>query len=191
MALALLPVTCRRAGRRLDFAVVPARAEHVTAMTAIYAEQIEDGIGSFEDPIPDVAEITRRLAAVEALALPALVALDPDGRVPGFCWARPFRPLGAYRGTVEGSIHVASDARHHGVGRALLEALLAACARQGLDEMIAVVGDARNRASIRLHQSVGFKPAGYLPRAGRKPDQTVDVVLLQRSLRPRVTQATN
>ena len=32
--------------------------------------------------------------------------------------------------------------------------------------MIAVVGDARNLASIRLHESLGFKAVGFLPGAG-------------------------
>ena len=100
----------------------------------------------------------------------------------GFCWARPFRPLAAYASTVEDSIHVASDARRHGVGRTLLEALVAACAKLGCRQMIAVVGDARNLASIRLHQSLGFKPVGFLPNAGAKPSGPVDVVLLQRAL---------
>ena len=46
-----------------------------------------------------------------------------------------------------------------------------------------MVGDARNRASIRLHEQLGFKAVGYLPGAGPKPGTAVDVVLLQRSLR--------
>ena len=65
---------------------------HLPEMTAIYAEQIAAGLGSFEDPLPDAAELGRRLAAVRAAGLPAYVAVDGDGRVLGFCWARPFRP---------------------------------------------------------------------------------------------------
>ena len=44
------------------------------------------------------------------------------------------------------------------------------------------VGDARNSASIRLHESLGFKAVAFLPGAGTKPSGEVDVVLLQRSL---------
>ena len=54
--------------------------------------------------------------------------------------------------------------------------------------MIAVVGDARNLPSIRLHESLGFKAVGFLPGAGRKPGGAVDVVLLQRSLCTHVPQ---
>jgi phosphinothricin acetyltransferase len=182
MNLQTLPVAGRVGERRLDFTVVDARPEHVPAMTAIYLEQIASGLGTFEDPLPDAAEMARRLSAVCAAGLPAFVAQDGEGRVLGFCWARPFRALAAYRTTVEDSIHVAGEARRHGVGRALLEAVIADCAGRGCRQMIAVVGDARNSASIRLHRSLGFKPAGFLPDAGHKPGGSVDVVLLQRPL---------
>ena len=153
-------------------------------MAAIYREQATAGLGSFEDPLPDAAELGRRLEAVAEAGLPAYVAVDGDGRVLGFCWARPFRAIAAYRATVEDSIHVACDARRHGVGRTLLEALITACIQLDCRQMIAVVGDARNLASIRLHESLGFKAVGYLPSAGHKPSGPVDVVLLQRSLAP-------
>ena len=182
MNLSTLPVVALVASRRLDFRLEPAAACHLPEMAAIYAEQIAAGLGSFEDPLPDAAELGRRLAAVREAGLPAFVALDDAGRVLGFCWARPLRPIAAYASTVEDSIHVACDTRRHGVGRTLLEALIAACTRQGCRQMIAVVGDARNLASIRLHQSLGFKPVGFLPNAGAKPSGPVDVVLLQRAL---------
>ena len=182
MHLLTLPLAGRARERRLDVTVEPARPTHLPEMAAIYAEQIAAGLGSFEDPLPDAAELGRRLDAVRAAGLPAYVARDTEGRVLGFCWARPFRPIAAYRGTVEDSIHVAAEARRHGVGRALLEALIADCARLGCRQMIAVVGDARNRASLRLHESLGFKAVGYLPGAGQKPGGAVDVVLLQRGL---------
>jgi L-amino acid N-acyltransferase YncA len=183
MNLLALPVSGRVGERlRLDFTVEPARALHLPEMAAIYREQVAAGLGSFEDPLPDAAELGRRLAAVADAGLPAYVAIDGDGRVLGFCWARPFRAIAAYRATVEDSIHVASDARRHGVGRTLLEALIAACIQLDCRQMIAVVGDARNLASVRLHESLGFKAVGYLPNAGHKPGGAVDVVLLQRSL---------
>lgn len=160
----------------------PAGEAHLAAMAAIYREQLEDGLGSFEDPIPDAAEIGRRLAAARAEGLPAWVALDGAGYVLGFCWARPFRPLAAYRGTVEDSIHVARAARRRGVGQDLLETVIEACTGLGYRQMIAVVGDARNVASIRLHESLGFTVVGLLPGAGAKPGGPVDVVLLQRAL---------
>lgn len=182
MQLSTQPVAGRAGSRRLDFTIAAAEERHLPEMAAIYCEQIAAGLGSFESPLPDAAELGRRLAGVRAAGLPAFAALDAVGRMLGFCWARPFRPLAAYSATVEDSIHVASDARRNGVARALLESLIAACSERGCRQMIAVVGDSRNRASIRLHESVGFKPVGFLPAAGMKPGGEVDVVLLQRAL---------
>lgn len=188
MQLSTRPPAGRAGSRRLDFTIAAADDSHLPEMAAIYREQIAAGLGSLESPLPDAAELGRRLAAVRAAGLPAFVALGDHGRVLGFCWARPFRPLAAYAATVEDSIHVASDVRRHGVAPALLEALIAACSERGCRQMIAVVGDARNRASIRLHESLGFKVAGFLPGAGMKPGGEVDVVLLQRALPPQSRQ---
>lgn len=182
MQLSTQPVVGRAGSRRLDFTVAAAEDRHLPEMAAIYCEQIAAGLGSFESPLPDAAGLGRRLADVRAAGLPAFVALDGAGRVLGFCWARPFRPIAAYTATVEDSIHVASDARRNGVAQALLEALIVACGERGCRQMIAVVGDSRNRASIRLHESMGFKAVGFLPGAGMKPGGEVDVVLLQRAL---------
>ena len=182
MNLWTLPASGPAVERRLGFTVEPVRAAHLHEMAGIYREQAMAGLGSFEDPLPDATELGRRLEAVAEAGLPAYVAVDGDSRVLGFCWARPFRAIAAYRATVEDSIHVARDARRHGVGRTLLEALIAACIQLDCKQMIAVVGDARNLASIRLHESLGFKAVGYLPDAGHKPSGPVDVVLLQRSL---------
>ena len=108
-----------------------------------------------------------------------IVAVDDDGRVLGFCWARPFRPIAAYGRTVEDSIHVASRrAPAWGRTRAAGGPDRSPVERLGCRQMIAVVGDARNLASIRLHESLGFKAVGFLPGAGHKPGGPVDVVLL-------------
>jgi hypothetical protein len=58
-------------------------------MTMIYRDQIMDGLGTWEDPVPDIAEIGRRLAVVRAAGLPAYVALDAQLRVVGFSCPRP------------------------------------------------------------------------------------------------------
>ena len=60
MNLLSLPVAGRVGERRLDFSVVDARPEHVPGITAIYLEQIASGLGTFEDPLPDAAEMARR-----------------------------------------------------------------------------------------------------------------------------------
>jgi phosphinothricin acetyltransferase len=71
-----------------------------------------------------------------------------------------------------------------GVGRALLVELIARCEAGPWQQMLAVIGNRENRASIALHRSCGFRMIGILEAVGRKHDRWVDTVLMQRALAP-------
>ncbi len=75
----------------------------------------------------------------------------------------PFRPRAAYRYTLEDSVYVSPDAVGRGVGKALLLAIIAACEALGVRQLIAVVGDSENAASLALHRSLGFEQDGRRP----------------------------
>ncbi len=96
------------------------------AIQAIYAHHVLNGLGSFEETAPDVAEMTRRRATFLAKGLPYLVA-EIDGEVVGFAYGAPYRTRAAYRHTVEDSIYVSPSAPRRGIGRALLSALIQRC----------------------------------------------------------------
>lgn len=158
-----------------------ARPDDITAITAIYAESVANGRGTFELEAPDEVEMASRLAAVEALGLPRLV-VEIDGAVAGYAYAGPFRTRQAYRYMVEDSIYVAPWARGRGVAGALLDALIVRCEAMGLRQMVAVIGDAENVGSIALHRTRGFTDAGVFKAAGWKHDDWRDVVFMQRAL---------
>ena len=151
------------------------------AVLAIYAHHLLTGLASFEEEPPDLAEIARRRDAVVALGLPYLVAARA-GVVSGFAYAGPFRPRPAYRNTVENSVYVAPDAAGSGLGRLLLGALVERCSAAGYRQMVAVIGDSQNEASIALHAAMGFRHIGVLSSTGFKFGRWVDTVLMQRSL---------
>ena len=71
-----------------------------------------------------------------------------------------------------------------GAGRALLAAVIAACAPLGYRQMVAVIGGSDNAASIGLHAALGFERVGCLTAVGRKFDRWIDTVLMQRALGP-------
>ncbi len=150
-------------------------------VTAIYARHVRTGTASFEVEPPDAAEITRRWADIVQRSLPYLVA-ERGGEVVGYAYAGPYRPRPAYRYTVEDSIYVRGDCIGAGIGRALLDALIAACERWGARQMVAVIGDSGNTASIRVHAAAGFARTGTLPDVGWKFGRWLDVVLMQRAL---------
>lgn len=153
----------------------------LSAITAIYAWNVLNGLGTFEEVPPDEAEMGRRRAAFLDRGLPYLVA-ELDGEVLGYCYAGPFRLRAAYRYTVEDSVYVSPKAVGKGVGRALLEALIASCESLGLRQMCAVIGDSENSASIGLHAALGFEKKGVFPSMGHKFGRWVDLVWMQRSL---------
>ncbi|MCQ4162883.1 GNAT family N-acetyltransferase [Roseomonas sp. GC11] len=151
------------------------------AITAIYAHHVAWGRASFETAPPPLEDMQRRFAALAEAGMPYLVA-EEAGQVLGYAYAGAYRPRAAYQNTVENSIYVAPGAAGRGLGRRLLAALITACEERGFRQMIAVVGDSGNTASIRLHEAAGFTRVGTLRAVGRKHGEWLDVVLLQRPL---------
>ncbi len=166
----------------------PATTGDLAAIQAIYAHHVLTGLGTFEETPPTVEDMVGRFAAVRDRGLPWLVA-EEDGGVLGYAYAGAFRPRAAYRYTVEDSIYVAPDAAGRGLGRSLLQALIAECEALGLRQMAAVIGDSGNAASIGLHRSCGFELLAVLPGLGFKFDRWVDVVWMQRALNGGVDRA--
>ena len=151
------------------------------AIAAIYGHAVLHGFGTFETVPPDAAEIDARRRNVQRYGLPYVVVEDA-GRVLGFAYASPYRPRPGYRFTAEDSVYVAPDAQGRGVGRAALSAVVAACERLGLRQLVAVIGDSENAGSIGLHRSLGFEPAGVGRSFGHKHGRWVDIVWMQKSL---------
>ena len=159
------------------------RPEDMDRIQAIYAHHVLTGLASFEEVPPDVPELARRRADVLGRGLPHLVA-EAGGAVAGYAYAGLYRPRAAYRFTVEDSIYVASTAQKRGVGKALMQALIADCEARDYRQMVAVIGDSGNAASIGLHSHLGFVSAGVLKAVGFKFGRWVDSVLMQRPLGP-------
>jgi phosphinothricin acetyltransferase len=165
-----------------------ATAADAEAAAAIYAHHVRTGTASFEIDPPDAAEMERRWGDVTSRGLPYLVA-EADGEVIGFAYAGPYRPRPAYRFTVEDSIYMHRNACGRGIGRALLAALIDASERAGARQMLAVIGDSANAASIGVHRALGLAPVGTIVAAGWKFERWLDVVVMQRGLGAAATTA--
>jgi L-amino acid N-acyltransferase YncA len=157
------------------------REDDMAEVAAIYAHHVLYGAASFEEEPPALDEMTRRRADALDRGLPYLVA-ERDGRVVGYSYATPYRARSAYRFTIENSVYVANELGGAGIGRALLAALIARCEAGEWRQMVAVIGDSHNAASIGLHAKLGFRPIGTLRAVGFKFGRWVDSVLMQREL---------
>jgi L-amino acid N-acyltransferase YncA len=150
------------------------------AIRAIYNEEITGSTSTFDLVPRTSADQVAWLHGHEG-AHPVVVAVDQDGTVVGFGSLSVFRDRPAYTTTVENSIYVDSAMRASGVGRALLDELIAQATQLGFHTMIArVVGG--NEASLGLHKSCGFELVGVEREIGRKFGRWLDCWVLQRML---------
>ena len=165
------------------FVLRPVEAADLDAIQRIYAHHVLHGLASFEEIPPDSAELARRWRAIGDAGLPYLCATDAaSGAILGYAYASAYRPRSAYRFTVEDSVYVAPEAAARGIGRALLQSLVEICTKSGKRQMIAIIGDSGNAASIGLHRACGFDLVGTFTAIGFKHGRWVDTVLMQRAL---------
>ena len=159
----------------------PAAPADIPAISRIYAQSVRTGTASFELEPPDEAEMARRMRALLDGGFPYFVA-EIDGGLAGYAYAGPYRARPAYRFTVEDSIYIDPAAQRRGVGRALLDQLIAEATRRGFRQMVAVIGDSRQTPSIELHRAAGFRMVGNFENVGYKFERWLDSVLMQLAL---------
>ena len=156
-----------------ELAIQQMRPVHWAQVKAIYLEGIATGHATFETDAPsweawDAAHLTfARLVARDSHAISGWAALSPVSRRP------------AYAGVAEVSVYVAANQRNAGVGRALLEALVAESEKNGIWMLQAVVFP-ENGATIALHLRCGFREVGRRERIGKLNNEWRDTVLLER-----------
>jgi L-amino acid N-acyltransferase YncA len=165
----------------MSIAIRPATPADLPAVTRIYAHAVTAGTASFELVPPDEAEMGQRMKAVLDGGFPYFVA-EIDGVIAGYAYASFYRTRPAYRFTVEDSVYVDPAIHRRGVGKALLLKLIEACTALGFRQMIAVIGDSEQAASIGVHRACGFSDAGNLRNVGWKFGRWLDTPLMQRPL---------
>jgi phosphinothricin acetyltransferase len=164
-----------------DIGIRSAGRGDIAAITQIYAHAVTHGTASFELDPPDEAEMARRQQAMLADGYPYLVA-EQGGVIAGYAYAGPYRARPAYHWSVEDSIYVAPQFHRRRIGQRLLAQLVADAQVCGFRQMIAVIGDSAQTASIVLHAAAGFALIGTLRSVGFKHGRWLDTVLMQRPL---------
>ena len=150
------------------------RHDDADRVLAIYQAGMDGGNASFETVAPEwPAFDAARLAGHR------LVAVDDAGTVVGWVAVSAVSARAAYAGVVEHSVYVDPMAQGQGVGRVLLNALIASCEAAGIWTIQSGVFP-ENVASLRLHQRAGFRTVGVRERVGRHHGLWRDVVLIER-----------
>ncbi|MEZ3159964.1 N-acetyltransferase family protein [Microbacterium sp. BWT-B31] len=181
-----LPRHLRRAEpeRAFSYTIRPVRETDLPDIREIYNYYVTNSVVTFDEKKRTIAQWRHKLAHLTKLGLPFLVAESPSGQVLGYALVAPWSGKSSYRYTVENSIYLGQAAAGKGLGRALLEALIAACEQQGIREMVAVISDKGAEASVALHEKLGFVEVGRMGRVGFKFGRWLGTIYLQKSLSP-------
>lgn len=167
-----------------SYTIRPARAADLPHVREIYNHFVSNSAVTLDERRSSIPYWREKFALLERLQLPFLVAVSPAGVVIGYALAQPWAGKNAYKYTVEDSIYLGPGAGGKGLGAALLQALIDACERIGLREMVAVISDQGAEASIRLHAKLGFVEAGRMGRVGHKFGRDLGTVYMRRQLTP-------
>jgi L-amino acid N-acyltransferase YncA len=159
----------------------PSAENDIPAITSIYAHYVHISTATFELEPPTPEEMSNRRSTILTLGLPYLVA-ELNGMIQGYAYAGQYRPRPGYQYTIEDSVYIHPEHTGQGLGQALLTALIARCEDGPWRQMIAVIGDTANTASVRLHERNGFRTIGTLYSVGWKFTRWVDSILMQRAL---------
>ena len=160
-----------------------ARDADIGTIAGIYAHHVRTGTASFEEVPPSTEEMLRRFRAVQEAGLPFLVA-EAGGEVAGYAYAGNYHTRSAYRYALEDSVYIAPERQRLGLGRRLVGALIRLVTAQGYRQMLALIGDSANTASIGLHRCLGFRHIGCQSAVGLKFGRWLDVVQMQLPLGP-------
>lgn len=170
--------------RPFSYEIRPAVLSDMPDVRDIYNHYVRNSVVTFDEKQWSHRQWRERFEQLSKLGLPFLVAVAPTGQVLGYALVSPWSGKTSYRYTVENSIYLGPAATGKGLGRALLEAQIAACEAVGLREIVAVISDSGAEASIALHQRLGFVEVGRMGRIGFKFGRWLGVVHLQKSLSP-------
>ncbi|SEM28026.1 GNAT family N-acetyltransferase [Streptacidiphilus jiangxiensis] len=150
----------------------PAEPADLAAVAAIYAHYVTETVITFEETPPSVADW-------QSKELPVFLVAEIDGEIAGYAYVSQYRPKPAYRFTGENSIYLAPGRTGQGLGSALLDALLTECRKTELRQLVAVIADSGNDASVTLHRRFGFEQVGRLRNVGFKHGRWIDTTLMQ------------
>ena len=162
-----------------------AAADDLSAITEIYNEAILKTVATF-DTRPKTPEELEEWFSAHDHEHPLLVA-ELESRVLGWASLTEWSDRCAYSNTAELSFYVKEEHQGKGVGRSLLKAIVQGAEEAGIHTIIARITEG-NRASIRLHEDEGFQHIGIMREVGRKFGRLLDVHLLQKIFRERITR---
>ena len=160
----------------MDLTIDAMRADDWDAVRRIYGEGLATGNASFETEAPAWEAWDAKYHAHSRLVARL------GGRVVGWAALAPVSPRACYAGVAEVSLYVTDDCRGRGVGKKLMEALIASSERHGIWSLYGSTFP-ENVASLRLQEACGFRVVGRRERIAKRNGVWRDTVMTERRSR--------
>lgn len=151
----------------------PVLLTDAAAIAAIYREYVLTTTVTFETEAVSEAEMRQRIADFSAHG-PYFV-FEEGGKVVGYCYAHRWKERQAFCHTLETTVYLAPEAQHRGIGRQLMDCLIAACRKTSAHALVACI-TGENASSIAFHRALGFEEKSRFTEVGRKFGRWLDVV---------------
>jgi L-amino acid N-acyltransferase len=153
-------------------------AAHGQAVLEIFNEAILNSTALY-DYQPRTMENMVSWFEIKAIGdFPVIGIENNSGELWGFASYGTFRNWPAYKYSIEHSIYIHHQQRGQGLGRQLLQELIAIATDRQYHNMIGGI-DLNNIASIALHEKLGFRHCGTVAQAGFKFDRWLDLGFYQ------------
>ena len=156
-----------------------AQPDDAVQIHAIYAPSVIDGVATFETALPGVAAMRERIG--QRLTHYPWLVWEHGGDILAYAYASRFRERAAYDWIAETSIYVREEAQRGGIARRLYGVLLETMRLQGINQAVGVI-TLPGLPSVRLHETMGFTPAGVWRQSGYKLGCWWDVGVWQKTL---------
>ncbi|MFA0923510.1 GNAT family N-acetyltransferase [Xanthomonas fragariae] len=157
------------------------QARHASAILDIFNDAIANSTALYDYRPRSPESMVGWFATKRAAGFPVIGVENADGTLMGFASYGTFRAWPAFKYSVEHSIYIHRDHRGKGLGRTLLQGLIAAAEKHGVHVLVGGI-DTSNQASIALHEQLGFTHAGTVREVGFKFGRWLDLAFYQRIL---------
>jgi phosphinothricin acetyltransferase len=162
-----------------SFPIRPATVADAAALCRIYNQGIQDRVATLETEERTPEERAQWLEA-RGPRHPVLVA-ESDGAVVGWASLNVFNPRRAYEHVADLSLYVEREWRGRGVGRRLLDALVARARELDYHKLV-LAAFPWNEAGMRAYQRAGFRAVGIYREQGRLDGRWVDTIVMEKIL---------
>ena len=156
-----------------------AKLDDAQSIIDIYNNYIENTTVSFETIPLSANQMQARIKDISA-EYPFLV-YEECGHVAGYAYVHRWKERAAYNNTLETTIYLDQNYKHHGIGKALMTRLIEECRQRGYRVLIACITE-ENTESLAFHKSIGFCQVSRFHNVGEKFGRLLDVVDMELQL---------